>query len=564
MDTTVTVKYTRNGSGGGITIPSVKPTYSDAISDFPEPIEPQDVAKPDDTANASDATGNIAETQASHPGQVLASTQTVTHEYLTLSGKVVRETVKTNNSVTYVLDFLYDESGRPFALNYSTNGGSSFITYYYILNLQGDVVKLVTSSGSAVATYEYDAWGNILPKSGSMAYINPLRYRGYYYDSETGFYYLQSRYYDPANYRFVSADSYTTTELADPLSANMFAYCSNNPVMRTDPTGEAWWHWVVAAVAVTALVVVSVATCGGAAAAIGTAASIVTGTCSTVSAGATIATGAAMGAGIAFAGSVVTAATTSDSLDEFAAQGETALINTAIGAGGGALAGYANSVAYCFVAGTLVVAENGNVPIEQIKVGDFVWAWDEKTDDVALKQVVETYINETTELTHVFVNGEEIIATPTHPFYCPTKGWTDAARLRAGDILVLVNGEYVVVEKVQHELLERPIKVYNFQVEEYHTYYVSDNGVLVHNDCPQRLVAGDKNGWNARVSEGGLQDHNPPHAHIFYKNNKLGSVNALGEVIKGADKIGRKGLRFVAENSVNIIAGIKKWWIAMR
>lgn len=69
-------------------------------------------------------------------------------------------------------------------------------------------------------------------------------------------------------------------------------------------------------------------------------------------------------------------------------------------------------------------------------------AWDEKTDDVALKQVVETYINETAELTHVFVNGEEIIATPTHPFYCPTKGWTDAARLRAGDILVLVNGEY--------------------------------------------------------------------------------------------------------------------------
>ena len=334
--------------------------------------------------------------------------------------------------------------------------------------------------------------------------------------------------------------------------------------MRTDPTGEAWWHWVVAAVAVTALVVVSVATCGGAAAAIGTAASIVTGTCSTVSAGATIATGAAMGAGIAFTGSVVTAATTSDSLDEFAAQGETALINTAIGAGGGALAGYANSVAYCFVAGTLVVAENGNVPIEQIKVGDFVWAWGEETDDVALKQVVETYINETTELTHVFVNGEEIIATPTHPFYCPTKGWTDAAHLRAGDILVLVNGEYVVVEKVQHELLESPVKVYNFQVEEYHTYYVSDNGVLVHNDCPQRLVAGDKNGWNARVSEGGLQDHNPPHAHIFYKNNKLGSVNALGEVIKGADKIGRKGLRFVAENSVNIIAGIKKWWIAMR
>ena len=92
---------------------------------------------------------------------------------------------------------------------------------------------------------------------------------------------------------------------------------------------------------------------------------------------------------------------------------------------------------------------------------------------MALKRVVETYVNETDELTHVFVDGEEIIATPSHPFYCPTKGWTDASHLRAGDILVLVNGEYVVVEKVQHELLERPVKVYNFQVEDYHTYYVA-------------------------------------------------------------------------------------------
>ena len=96
--------------------------------------------------------------------------------------------------------------------------------------------------------------------------------------------------------------------------------------------------------------------------------------------------------------------------------------------------------------------------------------------------IYAVYVNETDELTHVFVDGEEIIATPSHPFYCPTKGWTDASHLRAGDILVLVNGEYVVVEKVQHELLERPVKVYNFQVEDYHTYYVA-SGVLVHNSC---------------------------------------------------------------------------------
>ena len=135
------------------------------------------------------------------------------------------------------MDFLYDESGRPFALNYSTNG-SSFTTYYYILNLQGDVVKLVTSSGSAVATYEYDAWGSILSKSGTMADKNPLRYRGYYYDTETGYYYLQSRYYNPASRRFINADSYASTGQGF-VGTNMFSYCNNDPVIYADTTGHA-------------------------------------------------------------------------------------------------------------------------------------------------------------------------------------------------------------------------------------------------------------------------------------------------------------------------------------
>ena len=177
-----------------------------------------------------------AETLSNRPNQTLVSTQTVTHEYLTLSGKVARETVKKNGSVTDVMDFVYDESGRPFALNHSTNGGSSFTTYYYILNLQGDVVKLVTASGSAVATYEYDAWGKVLSATGSMANKNPLRYRGYYYDSETGFYYLQSRYYDPANRRFINADIYSSTGQGF-VGMNMFAYCLNNPVNCIDSEG---------------------------------------------------------------------------------------------------------------------------------------------------------------------------------------------------------------------------------------------------------------------------------------------------------------------------------------
>ena len=161
-----------------------------------------------------------------------------------------------------VLDFIYDESGKPFALKYSTNG-TSFQTYYYVLNLQGDVVKLIHYipgfEYESVATYEYDAWGNIVSSSGRLAEINPLRYRGYYYDSETGFYYLQSRYYDPENHRFINADSYASTDSSDAIACNMFAYCGNNPVLNLDPTGEWSWKGFLAGIATVAVGVDAVA-----------------------------------------------------------------------------------------------------------------------------------------------------------------------------------------------------------------------------------------------------------------------------------------------------------------
>ena len=122
-------------------------------------------------------------------------------------------------------------------------------------------------------------------------------------------------------------------------------------------------------------------------------------------------------------------------------------------------------------------------PIEEIQIGDRVLSEDETTGEVAVKTVTETYINETDELIHIGVNGETISATPTHPFYVDKLGWTLAGSLRAGDVLVLSNGELVTVEWVQHEILESPIKVYNFEVEDFHTYFVGECGVLVHNEC---------------------------------------------------------------------------------
>ena len=196
--------------------------------------EPVEADEPEEGENDT----TPAETEHTISG-VLASTETVTHEYLTQSGKVVRETITTSMDTT-TLDFFYDESGRPFAFNY-TPEGSTPNTYYYILNLQGDVVQIIDEGGVPQAEYVYSPWGEIISAEGDLAEVNPLRYRGYYYDSETGFYYLQSRYYDPENHRFINADSYASTGQGF-LGVNMFAYCSNNPVNNFDNDGKRQGH----------------------------------------------------------------------------------------------------------------------------------------------------------------------------------------------------------------------------------------------------------------------------------------------------------------------------------
>ena len=160
------------------------------------------------------------------------------HEYVYASGQLMRETITTTangTSTTEVLDFIYGSGSTPLALVY-TNGTANPVTYYFVTNMQGDVVKLVNASGATVASYAYDAWGKVLSATGSMAEVNPIRYRGYYYDAETELYYLQSRYYDPGVKRFINADGVTTTGQGF-LGANMFAYCLNSPVCSADSCG---------------------------------------------------------------------------------------------------------------------------------------------------------------------------------------------------------------------------------------------------------------------------------------------------------------------------------------
>ena len=165
----------------------------------------------------------------------IANEETTNHSYIYAGGKLLRETIS-DGTTTKTLDFTYDNVGMPYSLIY--NSGTTTTTYYYITNLQGDVMYLADASGNEVAAYDYDPYGKIISATGAMAEINPLRYRGYYYDSETGFYYLQSRYYDPEICRFINADNYASTGQGI-IGYNMFAYCLNNPILGADENGNA-------------------------------------------------------------------------------------------------------------------------------------------------------------------------------------------------------------------------------------------------------------------------------------------------------------------------------------
>ena len=156
-----------------------------------------------------------------------------TYNYYYADGQLIRQTWG-----THYIDFLYDETGSVYSI---INDGTQ---YYFVKNLQGDVVQIRSVYGTVVVEYTYDAWGNVLSITGlyadTLGQNNPIRYRGYYQNFETGFYYLQSRYYDPAIRRFINADNAISGICGDFPGYNMFNYCFNNPVNMFDLSGN--WY----------------------------------------------------------------------------------------------------------------------------------------------------------------------------------------------------------------------------------------------------------------------------------------------------------------------------------
>ena len=162
-----------------------------------------------------------------------------TYEYTDTSWK--DKLTKVNSS-----NISYDANGILYNVRYTLTDGGTEYSYYYTHNSRGDIIGIYNGAGELKAHYEYDAWGNVISITDNngnaitnpnhIGNLNPFRYRGYYQDTETGLYYLMSRYYDTITHRFINADGYFQSG-GSILDANTFAYCRNNPIMNSDCTG---------------------------------------------------------------------------------------------------------------------------------------------------------------------------------------------------------------------------------------------------------------------------------------------------------------------------------------
>lgn len=158
-----------------------------------------------------------------------------------------------------------------------------------------------------------------------------------------------------------------------------------------------------------------------------------------------------------------------------------------------------NSGPGCFVAGTQIITMYGSKNIEDIQIGDYVLAENPETGEIDYKEVVRTFVRYKDTTIHVIANGTEIETTSEHPFWVEGKGFIKAGYLQKGDILHLSSGTEATVEYIWIEVHEEDVVVYNFEVADFHTYFVSELGVLVHNSC---------GAWNGKVTAGKkFKDH---------------------------------------------------------
>ncbi|MED1919519.1 polymorphic toxin-type HINT domain-containing protein, partial [Bacillus thuringiensis] len=403
-----------------------------------------------------------------YPGGLRATKQqtgsvTDTTHYVYLNGQVIEELtqdgrVKARNVFGNQLIWRKD---------YSANLEGN---YYY--NSHGDVVKIKAPNGNVLNTYDYDIWGNLIADKVKETISNPFMYAGEMFDKESGFYYLRARYYDPKIGRFISEDTYKG-QVDNPLTLNRYTYTGNNPLRYIDPSGHCFTE-------------TSQTFCKQAADYIEKDANAAWETLKKKHESFDSAADYwSMGSYSELQEVMRLGKEKPMSYEHWAASGQ--LVVGLIPAGkAGKAAGKTSGVLInaikgcnCFTAGTKVLTDEGEKNIEDIEVGDRVLSKDEESGEVAYKEVTATFNHETDEIYQIHVGDQVIESTYNHPFWVEGKGWMYVKDLKVGDLLVQSDGNTLKIDSI--ELLHKQVTVYNMTVDEFHTYFVSDLGIWVHN-----------------------------------------------------------------------------------
>ena len=448
----------------------------------------------------------------------------VKHSYYYVDGLLRTEQI----GDTYVLNYRYDDNGTLLSVSsYNISSGATNILYAQT-NTRGDVIALYDGNGDIRTIYTYDSWGKLISVTdgegnslgaNKLGNLNSIRYRGYVYDSETGLYYLQSRYYDPETGRFLNADDVNFIGYSgEVLSYNMFAYCENNAVNNSDPSG------CIAANIVGAVILGIIGAVGGYFLSRWIASKIyfrynwqrnafIAGLTAVITVSA-----AAIGY---FIGPYVAkiASRLGNYILELLKNGKIAFQRLSYNA---KTAIRAIGKTACFVEGTPVLTEHGKVPIELLSPGDMVWSENPQTGEFGFKPIVKVFENHTSVLVSVITETQEIITTKEHPFWVLGVGWIDASDLQVGDLLKLSNGSSSRVIGINITYLDAPVSVYNFEVEDWHTYFVGDDPILVHNQCARDFAKA------ARKSKDVIK---------YLKNNGFKVISQHGSHVKLSDGI---------------------------
>ncbi|GAA3408999.1 hypothetical protein GCM10020370_47220 [Paenibacillus hodogayensis] len=369
-------------------------------------------------------------------------------------------------------------------------------SYYYVHNGHGDVVQLMNTAGAVVNSYRYDEWGNILQQAEGVP--NAFKYAGEPYDPETGFYYLRARYYDPSVGRFINKDTYEG-DISNPLSLNLYTYVYNNPLRYTDPNGHDprelqlmlemardgeynmqdarsklgayyqrifqdddnnYFNYLFGLATLTSAYENSM---GRSEWAIG----------------------------------VLVQVNIADNVSAYElAQLLESMVDVNAALSRGAKAARArvplktSAECNCFTAGTKVLTDEGEKPIEEIEVGDKVLAKDNETSEMAYKEVEWLFQRDVEETYNITIGDEVITTTDEHPFWIVGKGWVESKNLVLGEVLTTSDGKELAIEKI--EIKKEHKTVYNFKVKDFHTYFVSNLGIWTHNSCTPDFITNNR------------------------------------------------------------------------